>query len=168
MMSDKTILSTLFSPTSSQATTSSQVASSTYSPITSRPLTSILNNMSINSPPTRFAKRRIEYLSDMKMYAEKINETVQQFQQSVLEALKRDTYSNDNLSRKRLRKSVGCVYTEDASRQQLAEIEQEKINRAMERYFIKLHILGRGGWCFLLKESEIMSQKGNNRKSYIP
>ena len=66
------------------------------------------------------------------MYAEKINETAQQFQHSVLEALKRDTQSNDNSSRKRLKKSVGCVYTEDASRQQLAEIEQEKINRVIE------------------------------------
>ena len=47
-------------------------------------------------------------------------------------ALKRDTQSNDNSSRKRFKKSVGCVYTEDASRQQLAEIEQEKINRAIE------------------------------------
>jgi ubiquitin C-terminal hydrolase len=84
--------------------------------------------MSINSPPTRFAKRRIEYLSDMKMYAEKINETAQQFQHSVLEALKRDTQSNDNSSRKRFKKSV----TENASRQQLPEIEQEKINRAIE------------------------------------
>jgi hypothetical protein len=59
---------------------------------------------------------------------EKINETTQQFQHSVLEALKRDTQSNDNSSRKRFKKSV----TENASRQQLPEIEQEKINRAIE------------------------------------
>jgi hypothetical protein len=93
-------LSSLFTPSTSNTPSSQSDTSSLLSPFSS-----LLNNMTINQP-TRTAKRRIEYLADMKGYADRINETAQNFQQSILEALKRETTNTDNSSRKRKRNSI--------------------------------------------------------------
>ncbi len=124
MITDKIKLSTLFTPSTSNTPSQSNTSSLLS------PFSSLLNNMTINQP-TRTAKRRIEYLADMKGYADRINETAQNFQQSILEALKRETSNTDNSSRKRTR-FYGSVYTEAAARQQLVDMEQEKLNKANE------------------------------------
>ncbi len=115
MITDKIKLSSLFTPSTSNTPSSQSNTSSLLSPFSS-----LLNNMKINQP-TRTAKRRIEYLADMKGYADRINETAQNFQQSILEVLKRETTNTDNSSRKRMRKSYGSVYTEAAARQLFLE-----------------------------------------------
>jgi hypothetical protein len=115
MITDKIKLSSLFTPSTSNTPSSQSDTSSLLSPFSS-----LLNNMTINQP-TRTAKRRIEYLADMKGYADRINETAQNFQQSILEVLKRETTNTDNSSRKRMRKSYGSVYTEAAARQLFLE-----------------------------------------------